>query len=63
MSILNSEMGYADVTGQEPSPRTVKSKAAEKPFDFPFDLNNLFSLQFDQLKQAIEYLARRQGEQ
>ena len=31
--------------------------------DFPFDLNNLFSLQysFDQLKMAIEYLARQQG--
>lgn len=27
--------------------------------DFPFDLNNLFSLQysFDTLKQAIQYLA------
>jgi len=33
--------------------------------DFPFDLNNLFSLQysFDQLKMAIEYLARQQGNQ
>lgn len=32
--------------------------------DFPFDLNNLFSMQysFDQLKAAIEYLARQQGE-
>jgi hypothetical protein len=32
-------------------------------FDFPFDLNNLFSLQysFDTLKQAIEYLANQQG--
>ena len=28
--------------------------------DFPFDLNNLFSMQysFDVLKQAIEFLAR-----
>ena len=28
--------------------------------DFPFDLNNLFNMQysFDQLKMAIEYLAR-----
>ena len=31
--------------------------------DFPFDLNNLFSMQysFDQLKMAIEYLANQQG--
>ena len=29
-------------------------------FDFPFDLNNLFSLQysFDTLKKAIEFLAK-----
>ena len=33
--------------------------------DLPFDLNNLFSLQysFDTLKVAIEYLARQQKEQ
>ena len=33
--------------------------------DFPFDLNNLFSMQysFDQLKMAIEYLANQQGNQ
>ena len=32
--------------------------------DFPFDLNNLFSMQysFDQLKIAIEYLAKQQGD-
>ena len=30
---------------------------------FPFDLNNLFNLQFDQLRLALEYLARQQGEQ
>ena len=30
-------------------------------FDFPFDLNNLFSLQysFDTLKKAIEFLAKQ----
>lgn len=30
---------------------------------FPFNLDNLFTLQFDQLKAAIEYIARMQGEQ
>ena len=29
-------------------------------FDFPFDLNKLMSLQFETLKDAIEYLARKQ---
>ena len=33
------------------------------PKDFPFDLNNLFSLQFDNLRAAIEYIARQQSEQ
>lgn len=40
-------------------------KTQEKTLiDFPFDLNNLFSMQysFDQLKMAIEYLARQQGD-
>jgi|688.fasta_scaffold121751_1 hypothetical protein len=34
-------------------------KDAKVVTDFPFDLNNLFSLQysFDTLKQAIQYLA------
>ena len=31
--------------------------------DFPFDLNNLLNFQFDQLKLALEYLARQQGDQ
>jgi len=31
--------------------------------DFPFDLNNIIGFQFDQLKLALEYLARQQGEQ
>lgn len=33
--------------------------------DFPFDLNNLFNMQysFDQLKMAIEYLAKQQSDQ
>ena len=32
-------------------------------FNFPFDLNNLFSLQysFDTLKKAIEFLAKQQS--
>lgn len=32
-------------------------------FEFPFDLNNLFSMSysFDVLQQAIEFLARQQG--
>lgn len=46
----NVEKGYVGV----PSGKDVSL------VDFPFDLNNLFSLQysFDQLKMAIEYLAR-----
>ena len=30
---------------------------------FPFDLNNLLNFQFDQLKLALEYLAKQQGDQ
>ena len=41
-----------------------KEQLAKLNFDFPFDLNNLFSLQysFDTLKQAIEFLAKQQAE-
>ena len=46
---LGKEEGYHGLTR-----KTEKAKV-----DFPFDLNNLFSMQysFDQLKMAIEYLA------
>lgn len=38
--------------------------AIDLKFDFPFDLNNLFSMQysFDILKQSIEYLAKMQND-
>lgn len=37
----------------------LKGSASKPKLDFPFDLNNLFSLQysFDTLKSAIEWLA------
>ena len=38
-----------------------KTEIDFKPdFDFPFDLNKLMNLQFETLKDAIEYLARQQ---
>ena len=55
---------------QEASPErreTTEFVDAVKPKDeipaFPFDLTNLMAIQFDNLKAAIEYLARQQGEQ
>lgn len=50
---VSKDEGYANVVEEK---TTV---------DFPFDLNNLFSMQysFDQLKMAIEYLAKQQGDQ
>ena len=58
----NKEKGYTHVDGGETDTPQTQSKAI---LDFPFDLNNLFSMQysFDQLKMAIEYLARQQGDQ
>ena len=53
---VSKEDGYANI---------VDSLVGEKAtVDFPFDLNNLFSIQysFDQLKMAIEYLAKQQGD-
>ena len=50
--------------GIDPVMESVKSKESlnydKLKFDFPFDLNNLFSLQysFDTLKKAIEFLAK-----
>ena len=61
---VNQDKGYTHVDkivdGLEPPTSEQKSK-----LDFPFDLNNLFNMQysFDQLKAAIEYLARQQGNQ
>ena len=57
---VNEEKGYTHVDSGEDRPQT-QTKAI---VDFPFDLNNLFSMQysFDQLKMAIEYLARQQGD-
>ena len=48
----HKDTGYANVTGQG-------RDSQKKLLDFPFDLNNLLNFQFDQLKQAIEYLAHR----
>ena len=55
---INQAEGYTDVGQSYTKEEKVKS-------DFPFDLNNLFSMQysFDQLKMAIEYLAKQQGDQ
>lgn len=53
--------GYKHVD-QNIDPTMITEEKAK--VDFPFDLNNLFSLQysFDQLKAAIEYLANQQGQ-
>ena len=58
---VNEEKGYTHVDGGESSRPQTQAKTI---VDFPFDLNNLFSMQysFDQLKMAIEYLARQQGD-
>ena len=39
----------------------LKPDSSKPTLEFPFDLNNLFSLQysFDTLKQAIEWLAQK----
>lgn len=44
-------------------PKQVK-EPKQAPLNFPYDLNNLCSLQysFDTLKLSIEYLARQQSE-
>ena len=44
-------------------PEMPLPKEDKEPLDFPFDMDKLFSFQFDQLKKAIEYLARNQGDQ
>ena len=51
MQAVSEEKGYTQVNKEKTT------------MDFPFDLNNLFNMQysFDQLKIAIEYLARQQG--
>lgn len=58
---VNEEKGYTHVDGGDSGRPQTHSKTI---LDFPFDLNNLFSMQysFDQLKMAIEYLARQQGD-
>ena len=64
MSAHGKELGYAANTEAR---STFKSEKADKP-DLPFDLDNLvefnfnFTHTFDQLKMAIEYLARQQGD-
>ena len=60
MSTLGQELGYA---ANAEARNTFQSEEKAK-LDLPFDLNNLidFSHTFDQLKMAIEYLARQQGD-
>ena len=64
MSDHGKELGYA---ANAEARSTFKSEKADKP-DLPFDLDNLvefnfnFTHTFDQLKMAIEYLARQQGD-
>ena len=58
-------MQTADSAASNAAPEQPSSqlKKGGMPKDFPFDLNNLFSLQFDNLRAAIEYIARQQSEQ
>ena len=57
---VNSDVGYTHVTNEA---RIIEGQDFKK--DLPFDLNNLFNMQysFDQLKIAIEYLAKQQCDQ
>lgn len=59
MSTHGHELGFA-----HDAKNTFQSEERAK-FDFPFDMDKLvdFSHTFDQLKLAIEYLARQQGDQ
>ena len=61
---VNKERGYHAVTEDGNLLDTDLKTEAKTVVDFPFDLNNLFSMQysFDQLKMAIEYLAKQQGD-
>ena len=61
MSQLGHELGYAHTEQQQ---NTFQSDEKTK-LDLPFDLDKLcnFSHSFDQLKIAIEYLARQLGDQ
>ena len=57
---INPDVGYTHVTNEA---RIIEGQDSKK--EFPFDLNNLFNMQysFDQLKMAIEYLAKNQSDQ
>ena len=59
----NAQESYTHV-GANPDGSPPLKTQEKTLIDFPFDLNNLFSMQysFDQLKMAIEYLARQQGD-
>ena len=59
---VNAEEDYTHADPNESSSRPQTQ--AKTVVDFPFDMNNLFNMSysFDQLKMAIEYLARQQGD-
>lgn len=57
---VDSKNNFTSVGGGETSERGKSSAGMPA---FPFDLNNIIGFQFDQLKLALEYLARQQGEQ
>ena len=61
---VNRERGYAQVNPAANGGEDELKTEFKQTVDFPFDLNNLFSMQysFDQLKMAIEYLAKQQGD-
>ena len=58
------ESKFLEATQIQPASDTeinLKPSSSKPKLDFPFDLNNLFSLQysFDTLKAAIEWLAEK----
>ena len=44
---------------KQPSTAQTKPATAKGLAKFPFDLNNLLGIQFDNLRAAIEYLAQQ----
>ena len=63
---MDNQNNYASIGGADDA-QSEKVKAGSTTIPgvpgFPFDLNNLLNFQFDQLKLALEYLARQQGDQ
>ena len=61
---MDNQNNYASIGTDDAHSEKVKAGSTIPGVPgFPFDLNNLLNFQFDQLKLALEYLARQQGDQ